>query len=61
MQIEKLEPITRHDHTLLGRIYPVVESMAVITLVNALMMARGYNNVLSGKKQVARNLIFLSI
>jgi len=45
MQIEKLEPITRHDPTLLGRIYPVVEAMAAITLVDALMMSRGYDNV----------------
>ena len=45
MQIEKLEPITRRDPTLLGRIYPVVEAMAAITLVDALMMSRGYDNV----------------
>ena len=45
MQIEKLEPITRRDPTLLGRIYPVVEAMAAITLVDALMMALGYDNV----------------
>jgi chorismate synthase len=45
MQIEKLEPITRRDPTLLGRIYSVVEAMAAITLVDALMMARGYDNV----------------
>ncbi len=45
MQIEKLEPITRRDPTLLGRIYSVVEAMTAITLVDALMMARGYDNV----------------
>ncbi len=45
MEIEKLEPITRRDPTLLGRIYSVVEAMAAITLVDALMMARGYDNV----------------
>ncbi len=44
-EIEKLEPITRRDPTLLGRIYAVVEAMAAITLVDALMMARGYDNV----------------
>ncbi|MCP4715479.1 MAG: chorismate synthase [Deltaproteobacteria bacterium] len=44
-EIEKLEPITRRDPTLLGRIYSVVESMAAVTLVDALMMARGYDQV----------------
>ncbi len=45
MQIEELNPITRRDPTLLGRIYAVAEAMAAITIVDALMMARGYDNV----------------
>ncbi len=45
MEVEKLEPITRRDPTLLGRIYSVVEAMAAITIVDALMMARGYDQV----------------
>jgi len=44
-QVEKLEPITRRDPTLLGRIYSVVEAMAAVTLVDAIMMARGYDRV----------------
>ena len=44
-KVEKLEPITRRDPTLLGRIYSVVEAMAAVTLVDALMMARGYDSV----------------
>ncbi len=51
LQIEKLEPITRRDPTLLGRIYSVVEAMAAIALVDALMMARGYDNVCRIKNQ----------
>jgi chorismate synthase len=45
LQIEELSPITRRDPTLLGRIYSVAEAMAAITIVDALMMARGYDNV----------------
>ena len=45
MQIEELSPITRRDPTLLGRHYSVIEAMAAITIVDALMMARGYDHV----------------
>ena len=45
MKVEVLNPITRRDPTLLGRHYAVVEAMAAITIVDALMMARGYDNV----------------
>ena len=45
MEIKELNPITRRDPTLLGRIYAVVEAMAAVTVVDALMMARGYDNV----------------
>jgi chorismate synthase len=45
MKIEKLNPITRRDPTLLGRIYAVAEAMAAVTIVDALMMARGYDHV----------------
>ena len=45
MQIEVLSPITRRDPTLVGRHYAVIEAMTAITLVDALMMARGYDNV----------------
>ncbi len=44
MQVEELSPITRRDPTLLGRIYAVAEAMAAVTMVDALMMARGYDN-----------------
>jgi chorismate synthase len=45
MEIEELSPITRRDPTLVGRHYAVIEAMAAITIVDALMMARGYDNV----------------
>ena len=45
MEIEELNPITRRDPTLLGRHYAVIEAMAAITIVDALMMARGYDRV----------------
>ena len=45
MEIEELSPITRRDPTLLGRIYAVAEAMAAVTIVDALMAARGYDNV----------------
>jgi len=45
MEIEELSPITRRDPTLLGRHYAVIEAMAAITIVDALMMARGYDHV----------------
>ena len=47
MEIEELNPITRRDPTLLGRHYAVIEAMAAITIVDALMMARGYDRVCS--------------
>lgn len=45
MKVEELSPITRRDPTLLGRHYAVIEAMAAITIVDALMMARGYDHV----------------
>ncbi len=45
MKEEELSPITRRDPTLLGRIYAVAEAMAAIAVVDALMMARGYDSV----------------
>ena len=45
MEIEELSPITRRDPTLVGRHYAVIEAMAAITIVDALMMARGYDHV----------------
>ena len=45
MEIEVLSPITRRDPTLVGRHYAVIEAMAAITIVDTLMMARGYDNV----------------
>jgi len=45
MEIAELSPITRRDPTLVGRHYAVIEAMAAITIVDALMMARGYDNV----------------
>ncbi len=45
MEIEELNPITRRDPTLLGRHYAVIEAMAAITIVDALMMARGYDRI----------------
>ncbi|MFH0922042.1 MAG: chorismate synthase [Fibrobacterota bacterium] len=42
-----LEPITRRDPTLLSRIYPVCEAMVRLTLVDALMMAKGYRALCS--------------
>jgi chorismate synthase len=45
MNVEELNPITRRDPTLLGRLYAVAEAMAAATMVDALMMARGYDSV----------------
>lgn len=45
MEIQELSPITRRDPTLIGRHYAVIEAMAAITMVDALMMARGYDHV----------------
>ena len=45
LEIEELNPITRRDPTLVGRHYAVIEAMAAITVVDALMMARGYDHV----------------
>ncbi|MBW2983712.1 chorismate synthase [Candidatus Woesearchaeota archaeon] len=51
MKEEELSPITRRDPTLLGRIYAVAEAMAAITVVDSLMMARGYDGVCKVPKQ----------
>ncbi|MHB0913011.1 MAG: chorismate synthase [Armatimonadota bacterium] len=45
MEETKLEAITRRDPTLLSRIIPVAESMAAITIVDQLMMWRGYDSL----------------
>ncbi|MBW2979967.1 chorismate synthase [Candidatus Woesearchaeota archaeon] len=51
MKEEILTPITRRDPTLLGRIYAVAEAMAAIAVVDALMMARGYDSVCKVPKE----------
>jgi chorismate synthase len=51
MKEEILTPITRRDPTLLGRIYAVAEAMAAISVVDALMMARGYDGVCKVSKE----------
>jgi len=44
--VEKdLEAITRRDATLCPRMYPVCEAMIRLCIVDALMMARGYDSV----------------
>ena len=44
--VEKdLEAITRRDATLCPRMYPVCEAMVRMCIVDALMMARGYDSV----------------
>ena len=45
MEEKTLSPITRRDPTICGRIYPVAEAMVAISIVDALMMARGYDSV----------------
>lgn len=45
MENAKLEAITRRDPTLLSRLIPVAESMVAITLVDQLMMWRGYDSL----------------
>jgi chorismate synthase len=45
MQNTELEAITRRDPTLLSRLIPVAESMVAITLVDHLMMWRGYDSL----------------
>ncbi|MDY6965340.1 MAG: chorismate synthase [Halobacteriota archaeon] len=45
MEEATLSPITRRDPTICGRIYPVAEAMVAIAIVDALMMARGYDSV----------------
>ncbi|MDO8683482.1 MAG: chorismate synthase [Armatimonadota bacterium] len=45
MEEAKLGAITRRDPTLLSRIIPVAESMAAITIVDHLMMWRGYDSM----------------
>jgi len=40
-----LDAITRRDPTLLSRIIPVVESMAAMTILDHLMMWRGYDSM----------------
>ena len=45
MEETKLGAITRRDPTLLSRIIPVAESMVAMTLVDQLMMWRGYDSL----------------
>jgi chorismate synthase len=45
MEEATLDAITRRDPTLLSRIIPVAESMIAITLVDHLMMWRGYDSI----------------
>ena len=45
MKEEVLSPITRRDPTLLGRWYPVGEAMTACVVLDALMMARGYDSI----------------
>lgn len=51
MKEEILTPITRRDPTLLGRIYAVAEAMAAVAVVDALMMAKGYDGVCKVPKE----------
>jgi len=43
MKEEKLNPITRRDPTLVGRLYIVAETMMAIAILDSLYMARGYD------------------
>ena len=45
MEETKLEAITRRDPTLLSRIIPVVEAMTAMTILDHLMMWRGYDSI----------------
>ena len=45
MEETDLSPITRRDPTIVGRWYPVGEAMVACAVVDALMMARGYDSV----------------
>ncbi|HOQ82342.1 MAG TPA: chorismate synthase [bacterium] len=45
MKEEHLEPITRRDPTLLGRIYAVAEAMIACAILDALYMARAYDAI----------------
>ena len=45
MEEKDLDAITRRDATLCPRMYPVAESMVRMCIVDALMVARGYDNV----------------
>ena len=45
MEETNLDAITRRDPTLLSRLIPVAESMVAITLVDQLMMWRGYDSL----------------
>ena len=45
MEEKPLGAITRRDPTLLSRIIPVAESMVAMTLVDHLMMWRGYDSL----------------
>lgn len=50
VDVEKMEEttlgaITRRDPTLLSRIIPVIESMAAVTILDHLMMWRGYDSM----------------
>jgi chorismate synthase len=40
-----LSPITRRDPIICARIYPVAEAMVAIAILDAMMMARGYDSV----------------
>jgi chorismate synthase len=45
MEEKELEAITRRDPSICPRIYPVAEAMVNMAVVDALMVARGYDNV----------------
>ena len=45
MEEKQLEAITRRDPSICPRIYPVAEAMVNMAVVDALMVARGYDNV----------------
>ncbi len=45
MEEKELEAITRRDPSICPRIYPVAEALENMAVVDALMVARGYDNV----------------
>jgi len=45
MEEKQLEAITRRDPSICPRIYPVAEAMVNMAVADALMVARGYDNV----------------